>query len=178
MQTNIVLTLTGADRVGLVEEVTRLLVQRGGNIETSRMTQLGGAFAMLMLVSLPAEQMNTLDAALEPLTVRGYKFTVSQTEQAADPSQAGWTPYEIEVVGADHEGIIYQVAQTLAQRGINIASMDTHTMPAPMSGDPLFTMKARVYAPPSLAESDWRAALDAAGQQLNVDVAVASKQQV
>ena len=175
MHTNIVLTLTGADRIGLVEEVTRLLVTRGGNIETSRMAKLGGAFAILMLVSLPNGQLEGLDEALEPLTAQGYKFTVSQTEPTQGESHTGWSPYQIEVIGADHEGIIHQVARALAQRGINIDSMDTRTTPAPMSGDPLFTMTALVYVPPTLADSDWRTALEAAGQQLNVDIDVTPK---
>jgi len=176
MDTNIVLTLTGADRIGLVEEVTRLLVVRGGNIETSRMTRLGGAFAILMLASLPQDQLDGLDAAFESLKAKGYKFTVSQIEPVSSSElHAGWAPYQIEVIGADHEGIIHQVAQALAQRGINIDSMDTHTTPAPMSGDLLFTMKALVYVPPTLAEREWRTALEATGQQLNVDIDVKRK---
>ena len=50
-QRNLVLTLTGPDRIGIVESVTGLLVARGGNVEMSRMARLGGEFAILMLVS-------------------------------------------------------------------------------------------------------------------------------
>lgn len=39
MPTNIVLILTGPDRVGLVEAMTKHLLDRGGNVETSRMTR-------------------------------------------------------------------------------------------------------------------------------------------
>jgi len=53
MKRNLVLTLTGPDRIGIVEKVTGLLLERGGNVETSRMARLGGEFAVLMLVSLP-----------------------------------------------------------------------------------------------------------------------------
>ena len=51
MQRNLVLTLTGPDRIGIVEGVTKLLVDRDGNVEMSRMARLGGEFAILMLVS-------------------------------------------------------------------------------------------------------------------------------
>ena len=50
MQKTFVLTLTGPDRIGFVEKVTGLLLERGGNVETSRMARLGGEFAILMLV--------------------------------------------------------------------------------------------------------------------------------
>jgi glycine cleavage system transcriptional repressor len=172
MPTNTVLTLTGPDRVGLVEAVTKLLLDRGGNVETSRMTRLGGAFAILMLASLPAEQLDNLPTAFEALVAQGYKLTLSQTEQARAESHPGWLPYQIEVRGADQEGIIYQVAQTLAQRGINIESMDTGTTAAAMSGDPLFSMTALVLAPPGVAGQDWEAALEEVAHQLNVDIRV------
>jgi glycine cleavage system transcriptional repressor len=69
---NIVLTLTGTDRVGIVEEVTQLLLKLGGNIETSRMSRLGGEFAILMLVSLPSDLSASLDQAISELPARGY----------------------------------------------------------------------------------------------------------
>jgi glycine cleavage system regulatory protein len=80
--------------------------------------------------------------------------------------------YHLSVLGADHEGIVYQVAQSLAQRGINIESMETETTQAAMSGTPLFSMKALVSAPAGLNDADWFASLEEAGRQLNVDIDV------
>lgn len=60
MQTNFVLALTGPDRMGIVDEVMGLLLERGGNVETSRMARLGGEFAVLMLVSMPSEEFSAL----------------------------------------------------------------------------------------------------------------------
>ena len=52
MNKEIVLTLTGHDRVGIVKEITNVLVKHGGNVVNSRMARLGGEFAMLALVAL------------------------------------------------------------------------------------------------------------------------------
>ena len=41
----------GSDRTGLVYDLTRVVVDCGGNILESRMTALGNEFAMLLLVS-------------------------------------------------------------------------------------------------------------------------------
>src|SRR5689334_2997987 len=101
MQSPIVLTLTGPDRIGIVEEVTRLLLERGGNVEMSRMARLGGEFAILLLASLPAEGAAGLEEGLGGLTARGYKVTISRPERARAEIPAGWLPYEIEVQGAD-----------------------------------------------------------------------------
>jgi glycine cleavage system transcriptional repressor len=179
MRANIVLTLTGKDRVGIVEEVTQSLLDLGGNVETSRMARLGGEFAILMLVSLPSDQLARLENNIQLLTAQGYKVTTSQTELTYAEKYPDWLPYQIEVQGADHEGIIHEVAHLLSQRGISIESMETVTRPAPLSGSPLFTMTALVVVPPDLAKQGWEAGVEGAGHRLNVEIKVgAVKSQV
>lgn len=172
MRTNFVFTLTGTDRIGIVEEVTKVLLDLDGNVETSRMARLGGEFAILMLVSMPSELLARLDKAMEYLVAQGYKVTTCLTDQTYAAAHPGWQPYQVEVLGADHEGIIHQIAHDLSQRGINIESMDTGTIPAPVSGTPLFTMTALVAVPPNLPGQDWQAALEDAGHQLNLDIKI------
>jgi glycine cleavage system transcriptional repressor len=173
MRTDIVFTLTGTDRVGIVEEVTGAFLGLEGNVETSRMVRLGGEFALLMLVSLPAERFDELDSAVSTLVAEGYRVTTSPTRQAERPS-GGWLPYQVTVTGADHEGIIHEIAGGLAKQGINIESMDTGTTEAPVSGAQLFSMTAVVLVPTTLAEDEWMTALAEAGDQANVDIEVAS----
>jgi glycine cleavage system transcriptional repressor len=172
MPTNLVLTLTGPDRIGIVEDVTRRLLARGGNVEVSRMARLGGEFAILMLVSAPAEQVAPLETDLESLTAQGYKFTTTRVAHTHAETHPGWIAYRIEVEGADHEGIIQEVARYLSHRGINIESMDSETTPAPISGVPLFTMAAEVAVPPDLAAEGWEAGLADLSHHLNVEIRV------
>src|SRR5262249_51255529 len=172
MQRNLVLTLTGPDRVGIVEDVTGLLVARGGNVEVSRMARLGGEFAILMLASIPAEHVADLETDLEGLSARGYKVTTTLIQQAHAEAHPGWLPYRIEVHGADHEGIIQEVARYLSHRGINIESMDSETTPAPISGVPLFTMTAEVAVPPDLAGQGWETGLEDLSSHLNLEIRV------
>jgi len=174
MRNNLVFTLTGPDRIGIVEEVTQVLLEHDGNVETSRMVRLGGEFAILMLVSIPMDQIASLSKAVESLIAEGYQITTSQTDQVYAAKQRGWLPYQIELQGADHEGIVHEIARYLSQRGINIEAMDTALVAAPMSGVPLFTMTAQVAVPPDLIEQDWVAALEGVGHQLNVDIQVSA----
>jgi glycine cleavage system transcriptional repressor len=166
MRTDIVFTLTGTDRVGIVEEVTGVLLGLDGNIETSRMVRLGGEFAMLMLVSLPDERRAELVA-------EGFRITTSLT-QVGENAHPGWLPYRVSVIGADHEGIIHEIAHGLSKQGVNIESMDTGTAEAPVSGTTLFSMTALVLVPPHLTETDWVGALVEAGSQANVDIEVSA----
>lgn len=172
MHRNLILTLTGPDRIGIVERLTGLLVARDGNVEISRMARLGGEFAVLMLVSLPVEQVGGLESDLEHLTAEGYKVTTTQVRQGHAESHPGWLAYRIEVHGADHEGIIQEVARYLSHRGINIESMESETTPAPISGVPLFRMTAEVAVPPGLAGHGWEAGLEDLSGHLNLEIRV------
>ena len=172
MRKNIVFTLTGADRIGIVEEVTKILFEHEGNVETSRMVRLGGEFAMLALVSLPTEQLASLNKVVDSLRRQGFMVITSQTEQTYAEKYAGWLPYDIDVHGSDHEGIIHEIARHLSQCGINIESMDTELTRAPMSGTPFFNMKAMVVVPPALSSQDWQDELAEVGHKLDVDITV------
>jgi glycine cleavage system transcriptional repressor len=111
---------------------------------------------------------------LDALVAKGYKVTTSRTEQKAVEINSGWLPFKIEVEGADHEGIIHEVASYLSERGINIESMETGVGHAPVSATPLFTMSAIVAVPPGLAGEKWEAALQDKGDLLNVDIRVSA----
>ena len=83
-----------------------------------------------------------------------------------------WLPYRIEVRGANHEGIIHKIAEHLSKQGINIESIDTSVIPAPMSGAPLFTMDAIVVVPPDLPKNKWQDELKDVADGLNVELEV------
>jgi glycine cleavage system transcriptional repressor len=173
MQTNFILTLTGPDRVGIVDRVTGLLLDQGGNVETSRMARLGGEFAVLMLFSMAEGRHSGLDEGLEGLAAEGYKVTTRPAERSYADAHPGWLPYRIEVHGADHEGIIHEVAHYLSGRGINIESVESETTPAPTSGAPLFNMTARLVVPPDLSSQGWEAGLESIGGRMNLEIYVA-----
>ncbi|MCX6067594.1 MAG: transcriptional regulator [Chloroflexi bacterium] len=174
MRKNVVLTLTGSDRVGIVDSVTEVLVKYDGNVETSRMARLGGEFAMLMLVSIPQEQSENFKHGVKSLEELGFQVATKQTELSYEQKYVGWLPYQIEVHGADHEGIVHKVAHYLTERGINIESMDTGIVPAPMSGTLFFSMNAVVLVPPSLPHKDWQGDLDDVADHLNVEIKISA----
>jgi len=170
MQRNFVLTLTGPDRIGIVDRVTRLLLDRGGNVETSRMARLGGEFAIPLLVSMPAEQCAGLANDLESLIAQGYKVTTTPTGTTYAEAHTGWLAYRIEVHGADHEGIIQEVAHYLSQHGINIESMETKTYAAPVSGTPIFRLEADISVPTKTNINSLRERFAGIQREENIDI--------
>lgn len=170
MKNQLVLTLTGQDRTGIVERVTKEVLQYEGNIEASRMARLGGEFAILMLVSITEEKFESLQKSIQQLQDEGYTITTCKTIHNDPVKYAGWLPYQVDVNGADHEGLIHNITSQLVKYNINVETMDTGLMDAPMSGTPLFTMSAIVLAPPDVTFRTLQADLESLGDKLNVDI--------
>jgi glycine cleavage system transcriptional repressor len=168
----LVVTAVGQDRRGTVEMITDIVVNHFANIEESRMARLGGEFAVIMMLSLSAENQDPLTASLQGLNHKGLMVIARPTDLSRMNKFQGFVPYEISVIGADHEGIVNSVARYLASEQINVEEMDTHVTHAPNTGTPLFSMTARVQAPPNLSLSQLRSKLADIGDELDVDIEV------
>ncbi len=172
MTKNLVITLIGKDEIGIVDKVTNMILKYQGNVVESKMARLGGEFAMLLQVDANADKMKTLEETIVKLEDEGYQVFYKETTDEATDKFKGWLPYEIEVTGADHEGIIHNVTHRLVENGINIESVDTKTASAPMSGTALFTMNAVVLAPPKKTIHAWAEDLDEVAAEMNVDIEI------
>jgi glycine cleavage system transcriptional repressor len=172
MRKNLLITLSGHDRIGIVEYLTKIVLASHGNVDASRMAHLGGEFAMLMLISVPVGNFEDLQQSLNRLQDEDFVVTTCETEPGDPTRYKGWIPYQIEVNGADHEGIIHTITQHLAKHNINVETMDTNMVKAPMSGTPLFTMNAIIVAPPDIPYHKWYENLEKIRDDLNVDIEV------
>ena len=172
MPKRFVLTLTGSDRIGIVQHVTESILECGGDVQASRMARLGGEFAMLLLVSIPDSETKRLSGNVENLSGEGFKVSLTETEWGVAARRKDWLPYQIKVRGANHEGIIHEISEHLSEQGINIESVETNVVPAPMSGAPLFTMDAIVVAPPDLPKHKWQDELEETADHLNVELEI------
>ena len=171
MRKQLVLTASGRDQVGVVDEMTELLLKWEGNVESSRMVRLGGDFAMLMFVTAPEEKIEGLRSALAEVHYAKYDVHTRLSEVETVEESAAM-PCAITVLGADHMGIVHQVARYLSEQGINMETMTTEVVAAPMSGTPLFTMSAVVRVPPQLEIADLREALAFIADELGVEAKV------
>ena len=171
MRKQLVLTASGHDRVGIVEKMAEIIVRYDGNVESSRMVRLGGDFALLMFVTAPEDKIAALRATLEEVHYAAYDIQTRLSE-VTETEETSAVPCAITVLGADHMGIIHQVARYLSEQGINLETMTTEVVAAPMSGSPLFTMSAVVRVPPQLEVDDLREALEYIGDEMGVDTKV------
>jgi glycine cleavage system transcriptional repressor len=166
----LVVTAVGRDKPGTVETLTDIAVAGRANIEESRMARLGGEFAVIMLLSHPSEAARELIENFNGLHKKGITVTTHATDLARLNSLQGYVPYEMSVFGADHEGIVNQVARYLASQQINVESMETHVTNAPNTGAPLFSMHAQIQAPPEISLKKLRQSLLELGDEMDVDI--------
>lgn len=146
----LVITAVGEDRPGIVDELSRIMLDNELNIEESRMSILGGEFAIILLVSGDRAQIDHISQQQQQLEqALGLKLMIKVT-RARQPKQHV-SPYTISVVGMDHPGIVQRLAHFLARHNINIQDMKTDSQPAAHTGSPLFTVDMRVDIPASLA---------------------------
>ena len=66
-------------------------------------------------------------------------------------------------------GIVASVSAVLAQRGVNVASLESRVQNAPLSGTPLFVLNAEIQVPSEVAVSALRKELATVCDEKNLD---------
>ena len=146
MSNQLVITALGADHPGIVEELSTSLNKHQLNIEESRMSALGGEFAVLLLVSGSEQAIDDFVAKSSDIeTQLQMKLMLKTTKSSSD--QRNLAPYDIEVLAIDNPGIVQKLAGFFSSREINIFNLDTELYHAPHTGTPMFSLRLTVGVP-------------------------------
>lgn len=142
----LVISALGQDHPGIINALTRYAVEAECNIVDSRMTVLGGEFAILMMVEGNWNQIAKLEAQVPGMEQKlGLTIITKRTEdQEAD---GGGRPYMVEVIAIDHPGIVYQLAGFFSSRKINIQDLVTDSYRAAHTGAQMFSANLTVNIP-------------------------------
>lgn len=153
--TRAVVTTIGQDRPGLVNDIAKLAHDLRLSIEDSRMTVLGGEFAVLMSVSGGGLALSRLEEKLARFAeANGLAHLFRRTSDREGVE--GCLPYNVSVTAMDHPGIVYAVASFFSSRNINIHNLDTVTERAPHTGTPIFSLAMEVEIPPAVRIAELR----------------------
>jgi len=167
----IVISAVGTDRTGVVQDLTKVILACGGNIEESRMTTLGSEFAMLLLVSGNWHTLNRLEQGLDKLCVDD-RLTVSIRKTDVKPAEQDRMPYAIDVVALDQQGIVYNLAEFLTSRDIEIADVATRSYSAAHTGAPMFAVQMAINVPSSMNIAQLREEFLEFCDRLNLDAII------
>ena len=171
MSEQLVITALGEDRPGIVDELSSTLFKHELNIEDSRMSVLGGEFAILLLVSGAQQSIDDFvaeTAALEESL--NMKLMVKLTSSTAP--QQSLVPYTVEVVSIDHPGIVHQLASFFSSRKINIVDLNTERYAAAHTATPMFSVNMTIGVPADTAIKSLRDEFIDMCDELNLDASM------
>jgi glycine cleavage system regulatory protein len=162
---SLILTIIGPDRPGLVRALSEAIAARGGSWLESRMARLAGQFAGIVMVEAP----ESLVADLPALEHEGLRIAATHAG-AAEMSAVTGLRLLLEVVGNDRPGIVHDITQILAMRGVNIEELTTQIESTPFSGDPLFRATITLRAPSEETAKTLSAGLERLSNEMMVDI--------
>lgn len=157
--TKAVVATVAEDRPGIVSELSSIVHDLGLNIEDSRMTVLGGEFAVLMSVAGDESALAELDSKLgEQATMGGFAYLFRRT---GNRPQVEHQLFTATVESMDHPGIVSGVTRFFSDHGVNIRELTTETVRAAHTGAPVFNLTMEIEVAADDAISALRDAFDA-----------------
>jgi glycine cleavage system transcriptional repressor len=168
-----VLTAVGSDRPGLVDVISKFILDAGCNIADSRMAVLGGECAMVILVAGDAAGVaSVIDGAEAAGSAAGLVVGIKPTGAPGAGASGDAIPYRVSAYSMDHPGIVQRVSHFLGARGINVRALDTQVTSAPITGQPLFSLNAVIDVPAGESVRELRRGLEEIGAEENIDIEV------
>lgn len=164
----IVISAIGTNSPAVVENLTRVILECGGNIRESRMVALGSDFGMVLLVAGNWHTMNRLERDLRHhAQIGGLAMNLKRTDAPSVSKEL--LPYAVDVVGLDQPGIVNNLSTFFSARKIEIGDVATRTYAASHTGTPMFSVQMLVHVPATVHLSTLREEFLEFCDQLNVD---------
>lgn len=167
MTIEMVLSVIARDRPGLVNRLASEIAAQEGNWIDSSMARLGGDFAGIVRIALPEENAPALEAALAGLAEEGVTVLARRSEGPAAPQ--GQRAF-LELTCSDHPGIVRDISDRLAARRVSIDELETEVFTGSMSGEALFSAKARIVIPEGVAAAVLREDLEGIGLDMMAEI--------
>lgn len=146
MDNYLVISAIGKDQPGIVDKLSLAILDAGCSVFDSRMSVLGGEFAVIMLVSGKWNALAKLEDQLASLGER-LQLNLASRRTEVTPSSQDLITYTVEVIAIDHPGIVHQIAGFFSARGINIRELVTNRYAAAHTGTPMFSVNMAVDFP-------------------------------
>lgn len=168
MNNYLVISAIGADRPGIVNALSSNILEHNCNIVDSRMTVLGGEFAIIIMVSGSWDRIAKLESSLPSLEGQ-LGLTIISKRTGQREAQGKMLPYMVEVISMDHEGIVYNIAEFFSSRNINIEDLSTGSYSAAHTGTPMFSMNMIISVPADIQLGELREQFTEFCDALNLD---------
>jgi glycine cleavage system transcriptional repressor len=126
--------------------LTRRVSECGCSVLEARVSCLGQEVVVALLVSGPWDAMAKLESAVARLQ-REDDLEVQIRRTTAREPQTGLMPYTVEVVAADRPGVLVQLTEFFASRGIAIEQLASSRYRAMQTGAEMFSAQVTIGIP-------------------------------
>ncbi len=161
----LILTVIGQDKAGLVEQLATVIASHQGNWMASNLSHLGGYFAGILQLEVPEEHLFGLTTELERMSDLDIKI-----QQGLDSEMHPDKQLQFVITGNDRPGIVRELSSVIKHKGANITHFESSKQSAPNWGVPLFHAIATVELPAGLNKDEVVKALEAIASDVVVDV--------
>ena len=161
------LTFFSDDKPGIVAQVSKILFEKGLNIEDSSSTLLRGFFSMILLVSSNKE-VDIENLSEEFTKLSGLKAGIKKIEKLTN--KRAEDTYIVSVYGGDKPGLVYAISNAFANKGINI--IDLQTKVAGKEEKPVYIMVFEVTIPNNIKDENWIDELSEISKETGTDINV------
>jgi glycine cleavage system transcriptional repressor len=165
----LILTAIGPDRPGIVGQFTGHLHDADANILDSKMVNLRGQFAIILLIEASPDAITRIRRNL-PAEAAKIGLRLDLAEPHAPAQQITGLPFRLKTYSLDQPGIVHRISDVLREHGVNIEDLSARQESAPFAGTPLFLMEMRVTVPPAVSIQKLRADLQSLCDSLNCDI--------
>lgn len=169
----LVITAVGPDRPGLVETLTGAVFEAGGNVADSRMVNLRGQFALLLLAeAADASTASAIELAAKEAASEAALHIAVVPHPHQDPPRADGLPLRLRASALDKPGIVHRISTLMHELGVNIEQLHTTLEPASYAAAPVFNLDMTVSVPRGVPVRQLRERVSALCDELNCDVVI------
>jgi glycine cleavage system transcriptional repressor len=120
------ISMLGRDRPGIIAAATRLLSDKGFNIEDVRQTILQSEFSGIFIITAPDDKDSRM--INDDLTEATLKFNMHCFVKELPTTQSHWTecdcePFVITTRGPDQKGLVAEITAVLASYNVNVTQL-------------------------------------------------------
>ena len=155
----LVLTIIGRDRAGVVASLADVVRFHDGNWKRSELAEIAGTFAGVVVVEVGNDRVDELLTNLLILRNQGLHVTAQQVEEPTVAPEAD--ELRLRLTGEDRPGIIHEISTAISELGISISRLGTVTDLPGQDGGRRFEISAQLTVP---VEADIDAVLDSLGE--------------
>ncbi len=156
----LVLTIIGRDRAGVVASLADVVRFHDGNWKRSELAEIAGTFAGVVVVEVGDDQVDELLTNLLVLREQGLHVTAQQIEQPTVVPDAD--ELRLRLTGDDRPGVVHEISTAISEQGISISRLRTVTDLPGENGGAQFEITAHLRVP---VDADLDAVLDVLAQR-------------